>query len=115
MPIDLAGAVAGYLVQVLGKAGIALVRGPADERALRKAIHQAIEAVVARADEQSRETLRRGLRQCFSASLQIPIDASLPVGDAVRMAIAGQAGQLAQWVNTRTGRPFYQDITMSPH
>jgi len=115
MPADLVAAVVGWLVQVLGDAGISLVRGPRDARELRKAVAQAIDLVVDRADPGSREALRRGLEQCFSTSPQIrgPVS-SASVGEVLRRALAAQVGQLEQWVNNDTGRPFYQEVSVGP-
>src|SRR6266496_839179 len=114
MPIDLVAAVTGWLVQVFGDAGIALVRGSRDERELKKAVGQAIETVVDRADPASREALRRGLEQCFSSPRQIHVEGPSSVGERLRAAIAGQVGQLAQWVNNDTGRPFYEEVSVGP-
>ena len=114
MPVDLVGAVVGYLVQLLGDAGITLVRSSRDKRSLRKAVQQAAEAVVDRADPESRELLRSGLRQCFASGLRVSFDGAVPIGDALRVAIADQVDQLAHCVNINTGKPFYDNIPISP-
>jgi hypothetical protein len=114
MPIDLAAAALGWLVQVFGDTGIALVRGPQDERKLKKAVEQAIKMVVDRAEPGSQEALRQGLELCFSSPRQIRVEGSSSVGEGLRTAIAAQVKQLAEWVNTNTGRPFYSDVWVGP-
>jgi len=114
MPIDLVAAVVGWLVQVYGDAGISLVRGPRSERELKQAVAQAIRMIVDRADPASREPLRRGLEQCFSSPQQIRPEWSSSVGEGLHAAIAAKVGQLAQWVNTDTGRPFYEEVSVGP-
>jgi len=112
MPIDLIGALVGWLVQVVGDYGIRVVRGSPDERALRRAMKQAIEAVVEQADPNSRETLRLGLRECFSSPPRLPVNLSAPIGDNLRDAIAAQVAELDQMVSTETGQAFYQGVSV---
>jgi hypothetical protein len=71
MPVDLVGALVGWLVSLVGDAGIRLVRRSSDERALRQAITLAIDKVVKQADPSSSELLYLGLRECFSGPPQL--------------------------------------------
>jgi len=112
MPVDLVGALAGWVVSLVGDAGIRLVRRSPDERALSKAMGLAIDKVVERADPSAREALRMGLRECFSAPPRLGLDASMSVGEGLRAAIAAQVAQLDQMVHGDTGRPFYQAIVV---
>jgi hypothetical protein len=53
----LVAAVVGWVVQIFGDAGISLVCGSQGERELKKAVAQAIQTVVDRADPASRQAL----------------------------------------------------------
>lgn len=57
MPVDLAAAVVGWLVQIFGDAGIFLVCGSRDERELKKAVARAIKTVGVWAGPASRQAL----------------------------------------------------------
>jgi len=115
MPIDLVGALVGWLVSVVGDAGIRLALPSAKERALRKTMGLAIDQVVARVAVSSREALRAGLWECFLRPPQLRLDASTNIGDSLRAAIAAQVSQLDQMVqNTATGQPFYQAVLVDP-
>ena len=110
MAIDVVGALVGWLVQTVGDYGIRLVRGSPDERALRRALGRAIEAVAVQVDPASREALRWGLQQCFSSPPRLPRDASGSIGDSFRAAIAAQVDELDQLLSIDTDLPFYQDV-----
>lgn len=112
MPIDLIGALVGWLVQAVGDHGIRLVRGSPDERALRRAVRDALGAVVDQADVSSREALRSGLRQCFSSPPRLLVDLSSPIGESLRAAITAQVAELDQMVNAETGQSFYEDVSV---
>ena len=113
MAVDLVGAVVGWLVEVVGDAGIDLVRGSRDERELKKTIRKAIGVVVARADPASQVALRRGLELCFSSPRQI-YEGGSPAAGGLRRAVVGKVDELRQWVNSDTGRLFYDDVSVSP-
>ncbi len=110
MPVDLAGALVGWVVSVVGDAGIRLARRSPDERALSKAMGLAIDRVVEQADSSSQEALRLGLRECFSAQPRLGLDASTSVGEGLRAAIVAQVAQLDQMMHSDTGQPFYQAV-----
>jgi hypothetical protein len=82
MPSDLVGALAGWLVSLAGGAGIRLVCGSPDERALSRAMGLAIGMVVDTADPSVQDALRLGLRQCFTARTRIELDAYFSSGAA---------------------------------
>jgi len=109
MPVDLVGAAVGYLLRIFADTGITLLRGPADQRALETSVRRTIDAVVAQADPRSRERLRDGLRQCFTAHAVAEVDVSLPLGDGVRAAIAGRIALLTEMAD-EDGLPFYDGI-----
>lgn len=67
MPVDLVGALVGWVVSLSGNAGIRLIRRSPDERAFGKAMGLAIDRVIEQTDPSSQEALRLGLRECFSA------------------------------------------------
>jgi hypothetical protein len=114
MPIDLIGAVVGWLVSAFGDAGIGLILGSADKRMMRRALQVAIDAVVNKADPPLRAPLRHGLTLCFSEPLAMSLDGATPVGDWLRAAIVAQVSQLDGWANNDTRRLFYQDVPVDP-
>ena len=114
MPIDLVAAVAGWLVSSAGDAGIRLVRGPAGERALRKATKRAITAVVSQVDFEWQEPLREGLYQCFSSPLRIRLEPSIGVGPWLRAAITEQVTLLDHVVFEETKQPLYAAAAIDP-
>lgn len=109
MPVDLVGAAVGYLLRVFADTGVTLLRGPGDRRALETSVRRTIDAVVAQADPPSRERLRDGLRQCFTARAVDEVDTSLPLGEGVRAAIAERIALLAG-MSDEDGLPFYDGI-----
>lgn len=113
--IDLGGAIVGWLIQILGNAGVRLVRGSPDEQALNRAVESAIENVVQEADPASRDVLARGLAECFSSHRWLRLGTSATSGEELRRLIARQVIQLSQMVNTDTGQSFYQDIATHPN
>jgi len=110
MPLDLVGALLGWLVSLVGDAGIRLMRRSPDELALRRALGLAIDRVVQQANLSSQEVLREGLRQCFSASPQLGLDASASVSDGLRAAIEAQLAQLDQMMHSDSGDLFYDIV-----
>lgn len=84
MPVDLVGALVGWVVSLVGDAGVRLVRRSPDERALSKAMGLAIDRVVEQADSSSQEGLRVGLKECFSAPPRLRLDATTSVGEGLR-------------------------------
>ncbi len=110
MPVDLVGALVGWLVSVVGDAGVRLALRSPKERALRNALRLAIDNVVAQVPSSSQEALRAGLRECFSRPSQLRLDASPNVGDGLRAAIAAQVSQLDEMAHIDTGQPFYQAV-----
>ncbi|MDQ3763101.1 MAG: hypothetical protein M3460_16085 [Actinomycetota bacterium] len=112
MPVDLGGALVGWVVSLVGSAGIRLVRRSPDERALRTVLGLAIDKVVEQADPSSQKALRGGLRECFSAPPRLGLDASTSVSAGLRAAIAAQVAQLDQMVHHDTGQPFYQAVAV---
>jgi tetratricopeptide (TPR) repeat protein len=114
MPVDLVGALGGWVVSLVGAAGIRLVRRSPDERALGVAMGLAIDKVIAQADPCSQEMLRLGLGECFSTPprLRLRLDASTSVGEGLRAAIAAQVAQLDDMGHSDTGQPFYQAVAV---
>ena len=114
MPVDLVGALVGWVVSLVGDAGIRLVRRSPDERALSTAIGLAIDNVVEHIDPSSRNALRLGLRECFSTPPRMRLDVSTSVGEGLRDAIAAQVAQLDEMVHSDSGQPFYQMVPVRP-
>ena len=114
VPVDIAAAIVGWLVQVSADAGVHLVRGSADDRALKKALRAAIREVVAEVSPQSRKALENELRQCFSSSLRLRLDASTSLDHNLRAAITTQLSGLGQLENRETRRRFYEDVGITP-
>ncbi len=112
MPVDLVGALVGWVVGQAGNAGIRLARRPPDERALRTALGVAIDRVVGQADPSCREALRLGLRECFSAPPRLELTAATSVSEGLRAAIAAQVAQLGQMVHGDTGQPFFHTVAV---
>jgi len=112
MPVDVVGALVGWVVSLVGDAGIRLVRSSPDERALRKALGLAVDRVVEQADSSCRGALRVGLWECFSTEPRVGLDASSSVDEGLRAAIAAQVAQLDQMVHGDTGQPFYQVVAV---
>ena len=112
MPVDLIGALVGWLVQAVGDYGIQLVRGSPDKRALRHAVKNAIDMVVDQADPGSRDTLRSGLQQCFSTKPRLHLDQSIPIVDSLRATIAAQVAELDEIVDFDTGQTFYRSVSV---
>jgi tetratricopeptide (TPR) repeat protein len=110
MPVDVVGALVGWVVSLVGDAGIRFVRRSPDERALRKALGLALDRVVEQADLSCQEALRVGLWECFSTGPRVRLDASSSVGEGLRAAIAAQVAQLDQMVHGDSGQPFYQVV-----
>ncbi|MGH4000386.1 MAG: hypothetical protein ACRDTJ_23325, partial [Pseudonocardiaceae bacterium] len=110
MPVDLVGSLVGWMVSLVANTGLRLVRRSPDERALRKAMGLAIDKVVEQADPSSRNALRVGLGECFSAQPRLGLDASASVSEGLRAAIAAQVAQLDDMVHSDTGQPFYQAV-----
>ncbi|MGH4026619.1 MAG: WD40 repeat domain-containing protein, partial [Pseudonocardiaceae bacterium] len=110
MPVDLVGALVGWLVSVAGDAGFRLARPLPKERALSEAMSLASDEVVAQVTPSLQAGLRAGLRECFSRSPQLRLDAFPNVGDGLRAAVAAQVSQLDHMVHTDTGQPFYQAV-----
>ncbi|MCA1821245.1 MAG: tetratricopeptide repeat protein, partial [Pseudonocardia sp.] len=108
--VDLGGALAGWLVSLIGGAGIQLIRKSPDERALHTAMGLAIDRVVEQVDSSSQEVLRAGLRQCFSAVPARGFDVSVSVGEGLRAAIAAQVAELDQMVHNDSGQSFFQAV-----
>ena len=108
--VDLGGALAGWLVSLIGSAGIQLIRKSPDERALHTAMGLAIDRVVEQVDSSSQEVLRAGLRQCFSAVPARRFDVSVSVGEGLRAAIAAQVAELDQMVHNDSGQSFCQEV-----
>jgi len=112
VPIDLAGALVGWVVAQAGNAGIRLARRPPDERALRTALGLAVDWVVEQVAPPHREALRLGLRECFSAPPRLGLTAATAVDEGLRAAIAAQVAQLDQLVHGDTGQPFFQTVAV---
>jgi hypothetical protein len=112
MPLDLVGALVGWLMSLVSDAGIRLLGRLSNERALRNALGLAIDKVVQQADESSQEALREGLRQCFSARPQLALDATTSVSDGFRAAIAAQVAQLDQMMHGDSGELFYNIVSV---
>ena len=110
MPVDLVGALVGWLVSLVGDAGIRLVWRSRDERALSQAMGLAINGVIEQSGLPYQEALRLGLRECFSVPPWLELDGSLSVSEGLRAAIAAQVAQLDQMVHGDTGQPFYQVV-----
>lgn len=108
------GAGVGFVVQLFGTGMIELVRGPAEQKALRAVVKRAIESVVEQAGPSARPRLRRGLQQCFEAPRLLELDSSVEPVPAFRAAIAAQVEQLEGWVDSDTGRPYYAGIDLTP-
>lgn len=108
--LGLTSALTGWLVSLVGDAGIQLIRKSPDERALRTAMGLAIDRVVEQVDSSSQQMLRAGLQQCFSAAPRQGFDVSVSVSEGLRAAIAAQVAQLDQMVHNDTGQPFYQAV-----
>jgi tetratricopeptide (TPR) repeat protein len=106
--LGLTSALTGWLVSLVGDAGIRLIRQSPDERALRAALGLAIDRVVEQVDASSQQMLRAGLQQCFSDAPRMGFDASGSVSEGLRAAIAAQVAQLDQMVHNDTGQSFYQ-------
>lgn len=113
MPLDLVGALAGWLVSLVSDAGIRLIRRSSDERALKNALGLAIDKVVQQADASSQMALREGLRQCFSAPPQLALDATTSVRDGFRAAIPAQVAQLDQMMHGDSGELFYNIVSVN--
>jgi WD40 repeat protein len=112
MPLDLVGALVGWLVSLVSNAGIRLMRRSSDERALRNALRLAIDKVVRQANASSQEVLREGLRQCFSAPPRLALDATTSVSDGLRAAITAQVAQLDQMMHGDSGELFYNIVSV---
>jgi hypothetical protein len=69
MPVDLVGALVGWVFSLVDAAGIQLVHRLQDKRAFIKAMRIAIDKVVERIDSSSQQALRLGLRECFQHRL----------------------------------------------
>ena len=111
MPVDLGGALVGWLMSSLGDAGIRLVRRSRDKLTLCKAMRLAIDGVVAKVDPSSQYALRLGLDACFSAPTpRLELDASTPVSEGLRAAIVAQVGHLDRTVHGDTAQPFYEVV-----
>jgi hypothetical protein len=104
MAIDVAGAIVGWVLSLVGDAGIRLVRRSSDKRAFSGAIELAIGQVVEQADFSSREALRQGLRGCFSVPPRVGLHGSTSVSERLRAAIAAQVAQLDDMVHSDTGQ-----------
>jgi WD40 repeat protein len=112
MPVELVGALVGWMFSLVDDAGIQLVHRLQDKRAFIKAVRIAIDEVVDRVDSSSQQALRLGLRECFSAPPQLELDLSTSVSEGLRAAIGAQVAQLDQMVHSDTGQPFYQAISV---
>ena len=109
MPVDVVGALLGWVVSLVGDA---LVRRSADARALSRALELAMERVVQQTDSLSRDALRLGLRECFSGPPRLGLDARTSVNVGLRRAIEAQVDQLDQMVHGDTGQPFYRVVAV---
>jgi hypothetical protein len=112
MPVDLGGALVGWVVSLLGDSAIRLVRRSSDERDVSKAMELAISKVVEQADSTSQDVLRSGLRECFSAPPRLELDATTSVSTGLRAAIAAQVDLLDRMVHGDTRQPFYQVVAV---
>lgn len=113
-----ADALVTWLADKLATSGFAaatrIVRGDAASRALVKAVESAADEVVARAPvtEESRESLRMALRE-RCAELDLAVDPTLRLLDALRLAIRAQIKPLADSTVTGTGRSYLAEIGVS--
>lgn len=114
MPIDLVGAVAAWLVGVLGDAGIELVKGNPDKRALKRAVKEAVDAVMAQSDPAVRPLLRRILLESFDSAPHVALDATGSIDRGLRASIEAQLEGLEGRMESVTGYSSSDLLPMSP-
>jgi tetratricopeptide (TPR) repeat protein len=108
-------ALVGWLVQVIGDKGLSLLAPPRDERAIRAAMQRGIESFLFQVPIEHRDAVQDGLDAAFSRRLTQPVKSSdLPAHRRLRESLIHQAAGLRDLRNTRTGRTFYDDVTLDP-
>jgi tetratricopeptide (TPR) repeat protein len=112
--IPLTDAILGWVVEMAGDLGIALIRTARDERRLRRHIEAELARVVAGVDPAVRANAERALIMSVRAPVRLRPAAGIPLSQALHDVVVSQLLVLDQWVDEGSGLAFAQATGIEP-
>lgn len=112
--LPLTDALLGWIVGVVGDAGLRLTQTPRDHRRLRRLLDQELAQVVPVANPDVRAPFERALRDAISVPVRLAPDSGVPLIEALRSVVVSQLQVLREWVDQERCLSFTEATGIEP-